>query len=274
MTKHLLIFIVSAMLSICMQAQQLQPVSDIDSNIAVIDSAGNVHFRAEIDINDLPAIETAAKQIVIDFNNYLSKLWHQWTETEKKDFTLQELDSMKEDYERSTLDLFIAKAEKYVTSEESRYLVRDGYYIDRKNIKRLATNPIKDGKVMREVVMEDIEHRPAIIEITNRQKKTNIQREVIKYLKNVKNLTVYKKVVFKAGGFTVTNIKKNANGKFECTVCYHQQFSGIRRDGGRYGDDTYRCITVHIEPIIQHTKDGTMIYWDLKLGDVNALETT
>lgn len=274
MKKQILFVIACCIVTFDIHAQEFRPYSEIDSAIVWMDSLGKVHFRAELDIKDIPAIETAAKQLVIDFNENLGKLWHQWTPIEIRDYSVQERSKMKDLYEMAILELFIAKAEKYITTEESRYLVRDGYYYNRKGIRRQALNPVWDGNVLRESVIEDIEHPRAIIEITNRHRKSSTKKEVIRYLNNVKNMTSYKQVMFNAGGFTVTNLKKNAQGKYECTVCYHQHFIGIRADGGRYEDDTYRCITIHIEPIIKPTPDGAMIYWDLKLGDVEARETT
>ena len=128
---------------------------------------------------------------------------------------------------------------------------------------------------MREFVEEDIEHKPARIEITNKYKKISHQKLVRQYLSNIKNIHTYEKVVFNAGGIAVSNhVVRDASGKYVGTISYYQDFQGYRPDGGSYTDRTHRTVTFYVYiDVVTDIYDKTHVVWHIKLGDIRANAT-
>lgn len=265
----------------CIYAQQqtnLRPATGIDSAFCYFDSDG-AHLRAELSTEEVKIIEAAAIRIVEEFNSNVAQLWKPWTQEEMEKYTPKEREEFKNGIEKSTWKLFIADAKEYYTHETSNYKVYKSngvyYYQDQFGKPKRAYNPQKDENgVLRETVEEDIKHLPARIEITSKYRKTSTMREVRKYLNNIKNSHTYSKVVFNAGGITVSNkLRRDAEGRYVGTICYYQDFSGYRPEGGSYSDRTYRCVTYYVYITVQGTPDGDMIVWNIKLGDIRATAT-
>ncbi len=265
----------------CLHAQQqtnLRPATGIDSAFCYFDSDG-AHLRAELSIEEVKIIEATAIRIVEEFNSNVAQLWKPWTQEEMEKYTPKEREEFKKGIETSTWKLFIADAKEYYTHETSNYKVYKSngvyYYQDQYGKPKRAYNPQKDDNgVLRETVEEDIKHLPARIEITSKYRKTSTMREVRKYLNNIKNNHTYSKVVFNAGGITVSNkLRRDAEGRYVGTICYYQDFSGYRPDGGSYSDRTLRCVTYYVYITVQGTPDGDMIVWNIKLGDIRATAT-
>lgn len=269
--------------AVCANAQQfsnLQPATGIDSAFCYFDSTG-AHLRAELNTEEMEVIEAAARRIVEEFNTNVAALWHQWTPEEKEEFTPREREEYKNRIEKATRELFIADADFYFTHETSNYKVykkNDGfyYYQNQNHKEHRAYNPQDDGSgTLREIVEEDIKHEPARIEITNKYKKSSTLKPVRQYLNNIKNVHTYQKVVFNAGGITVSNrVTRDAEGRYVGTICYYQDFAGYRPDGGSYIDRTFRCVTFYVYIDVQPgLDDKDLVVWHIKLGDIRATAT-
>lgn len=263
--------------SISAQVQDtLVPATGIDSAFCTFDKDGVAHLRAELNPNEIKALEDGAKRLVEEFNANVAKLWRPWTNDEKRKFTPQELDEFKNETEEATRDEFIAKADKFTTHDVVEYRVyrQNGelYYIDQYGRRKTASGNIYTDQYggRRISVEEDVQHKPARIQITSLKNPKGYWREVRKYLNNIKNSHLYDCVSFDIGGITLSNrLVQDRPGRYVGTICYYQDFRGTRADGGKYIDRTSRCVTYYVYVTVA---DG-MIVWNIKLGDIRATAT-
>lgn len=136
---------------------------------------------------------------------------------------------------------------------------------------------IGKGENYTEVILDNegdsIDHvvRKAVtMEVTSLWRKTKNRRPMAKYLTGLANLN-YKSVTIQTTKWhemRVSEIRKIADGKYECTVYFEQIFIG-RGDAFTTGDKTKKRVTCHIDVI--ETDFGLEIL--VLLGDVEALET-
>ena len=277
MRKIVLLFIVLFALTDYSKAQVLdtiKPATGIDDAFFRINHDGTVYSSyIELDSLQIKAIKTSAINLVEEFNDYVAKLWRPWTEEYKFRYTPQELDDFKNEIEDAARSLFYANAESFYTHETAEYRVYrlDGvdYYLDQfgRQRKAIGETYIDDYGVRRIKVEEDVLHHPVQIVIAPSNNKSERRLEVKKYLNNIKNSHLYDRVVFDSGAIIhADNLVQDQPGRYVGTVCYYQDFEGIRGDGMPFRDRTYRCVTyyVYVDMV-----DG-MILWKMELGDIRV----
>lgn len=116
--------------------------------------------------------------------------------------------------------------------------------------------------------------KPAVtMEVTSLSKKTKNKRQMAKYLQGLADIK-YKEVNIQTTAWhdmRVSEIRKTADGKYECVVYFEQVFISKGRDNTPgYIDRTKKRVTCYIDVV--RTDDGLEIL--VQLGDVEATETT
>ena len=258
------------------------PATGVDSAYVYFDSDGRIYTRTVSTDLDSKAIEEIGFKVfdmINEFNDNVAKLWRPWTPEEKRIFTRAERLEYKTKIENTILNLFYAKGEKFTTTDSAEYLVKSEngyrYYVDQKKRRRNATGKnIYKGEYGEEhvKVLEDVEHDEATIEKTSKYKLKSDTLLVKDYLNGVKHNgdnDVYAKVIMNTGGLTLGKLVKKADGRYEGTITYYQEFTGVRPDGRTYSDRTYRTVRYTVERIVN---DG-LVYWDVKFGDIRATGT-
>ena len=116
--------------------------------------------------------------------------------------------------------------------------------------------------------------KPAVtMEVTSLRKNTKTKRKMAKYLKGLADI-IYKEVTIQTTAWhdmRVSEIRKTADGKYECVVYFEQVFISRGKDNTPgYIDRTKKRVTCYIDVV--RTDDGLEIL--VQLGDVEATETT
>lgn len=263
-------------------------VSEVDTSMMYKGKDGKYHYTVELTEKQKAELEQRAIRLVEKFNNNIEKLWYRPTLEEEKKYGRWYLHEQKLKLDTATRELFIGKAEEYCNDEIVKYLVyyddsrksyfyiakgkggRESRYItDNNNI----YDTIERGKVVKRIkVKEAVKHRPVQIFISSIKNPKGRPQDVAKYIYRARTSEVYESVNFNANGFVPAgNLQPVAGqpGVYHGTIEYYQDFEGIRGDGIRYSDRTYRTVSYEVRLIV----DGNLSYWDIKLGDILATKT-
>ena len=259
----------------CQELDTIRPATGLDSVFCTVDKNGNIHMRTELSSKDIKAFEDGAKQLVEEFIENVAKLWRPWTEEEKQHFNPKLRDDFKTEIEDATCNLFIANAERFITHETAEYRVYrlyDGidYYLDQYGRQKKAIGAIHTDQygVNRITVEEEVLHHPVRMQIADPKKNHSYWRFVKKYLNNVKNSHLYERVSFDIGDIWISDkLVQDQPGRYVGTVCFYQDFTGIRGDGVTINDRTYRCITIYVYATVVNE----MIMWNMKFGDIRTI---
>lgn len=116
--------------------------------------------------------------------------------------------------------------------------------------------------------------KPAVtMEVTSLRKNTKTKRQMAKYLQGLADIK-YREVTIQTTEWhdmRVSEIRKTAEGKYECVVYFEQVFISKGPDNTPgYIDRTKKRVTCYIDVV--RTDDGLEIL--VQLGDVEATETT
>lgn len=120
----------------------------------------------------------------------------------------------------------------------------------------------------------DIILRKAVtMEVTSLYRKTKAKRKMAEYLKGLADIK-YREVTIQTTEWhdmRVSEIRKTAEGKYECVVYFEQVFisKGLEHKPG-YIDKTKKRVICYVDVV--HTDDGLEIL--VQLGDVEAIETS
>lgn len=121
----------------------------------------------------------------------------------------------------------------------------------------------------------DIDGRtyPAVkMEISTLRYSNVINKRTVKlteYLESLENLKYVEVKIQKAQTCVISNLYK-VGDRYQGTVSIFQYFTGRTRDNIIYRDRTQKDIKVYVTKVT----DGNLgEFWDLKLGDVNVVET-
>lgn len=122
-------------------------------------------------------------------------------------------------------------------------------------------------------VIDKIYRKAVTMEVTNAYKNTKTKKPMATYLQGLADIK-YKAVTIRTTKWhdmRVSEVRKLADGKYECTVYFEQVFisEGLEHKPG-YIDRTKKRVTCHIEVV--RTDDGLEIL--VQLGDVEAYDTT
>lgn len=114
---------------------------------------------------------------------------------------------------------------------------------------------------------------PAVkMEISTLRYNNVINKRTLKlteYLANLESLKYVEVKIQKAQTCVISNLYKVGN-RYEGTVSIFQYFTGRTKDNIIYRDRTQKDIKVYVDKVT----DGSLgEFWDLKLGDVNVVET-
>ncbi|CDA53492.1 putative uncharacterized protein [Prevotella sp. CAG:604] len=114
---------------------------------------------------------------------------------------------------------------------------------------------------------------PAVkMEISTLRYSNVINKRTLKlteYLENLENLKYVEVKIQKAQTCIISNLYK-VGDRYEGTVSIFQYFTGRTKDNIIYRDRTQKDIKIYVDKV----KDGTLgEFWQLKLGDVNVVET-
>lgn len=116
--------------------------------------------------------------------------------------------------------------------------------------------------------------KPAVtMEVTSLRRNTKTKRQMAKYLQGLADIK-YREVTIQTTEWhdmRVSEIRKTAEGKYECVVYFEQVFISKGPDNTPgYIDRTKKRVTCYIDVV--RTDDGLEIL--VQLGDVEATETT
>ena len=127
-----------------------------------------------------------------------------------------------------------------------------------------------DGKPYQDL---DGNMHPAVkMEISTLRYSNVINKRTLKlteYLENLENLKYVEVKIQKAQTCVISNLYK-VGDRYEGTVSIFQYFTGRTKDNVIYRDRTQKDIKICVDKV----KDGSLgEFWQLKLGDVNVVET-
>ena len=263
-------------------------VSEVDTSMMYTDEDGKYHYRIELSEKQKRELEQRAIALVEKFNNNIKKLWERPTPEDEKKYGTWFLRQQKLKLDTATRKLFIGNAEKYCEDENVIYRVYRNastntyYYITNgKNGResrditdnRQVFDTIERGYSVKRIrVKEVVEHRPVQIFISSIKNPKGKPQDVAKYIYKARTSEIYERVSFNAQGFVPAGNLQPVAGKpgvYRGTIEYYQDFEGVRGDGIKYKDRTYRTISYEVRMYI----GGKLSYWDIKLGDILATKT-
>ena len=127
-----------------------------------------------------------------------------------------------------------------------------------------------DGKPYQDL---DGNMHPAVkMEISTLRYSNVINKRTLKlteYLENLENLKYVEVKIQKAQTCVISNLYK-VGDRYEGTVSIFQYFTGRTKDNVIYRDRTQKDIKIYVDKV----KDGSLgVFWQLKLGDANVVET-
>lgn len=254
----------------------------IDTSMSYIGNDGKIHYKMELSDKQKAEISEQVFRKVQDFGNYVEKLWERRSDLSSRERL--EFDNYKKSTDSLARELFLGKAEEYYRDEAVRYRVYpdagEYYYFPQKtnNTRKYVKNKKEiffDEKYTdkRIIVKEVVKGGPVKIFISSVRNKTGKPKDVYvkEYLRRARTNATYEEVYFHCGGFQIGALEpvKDMPGLYKGVVEYYQDFTGIRGDGHRYADRTYRTVEFEVRLI---ENDG-LAYWDIKLGDIKATKT-
>jgi hypothetical protein len=117
-------------------------------------------------------------------------------------------------------------------------------------------------------------HDPVMMQTSNRYKKYR-PKPMTQYLKSLRNLTTYTKVVIEAAdAVRVDNIFEKSDGKYEAVAYFSQKFCGYRDGKLVYNDVTEKKVKIYVEKETVPTPTGPdQVIWQVLLGDIYVVST-
>ncbi|WP_338397627.1 hypothetical protein [Persicobacter psychrovividus] len=71
----------------------------------------------------------------------------------------------------------------------------------------------------------------------------------------------------------ISDLVKQADGRYVGVITIYQRFEGKRKDGMKYVDTTKKDITVYVERKKTTIQGRTIGFWDVMLGDIRVTNT-
>lgn len=248
-----------------------------DKSIMYRGPDGVYRYRVNLPEETKRELEERAKVIVATFNTNLKRLWERRLPLSDPYYQREKLK-----IDSATRRLFVGDADYYFTTDSAEYDVdRDdeGYYYEPEGNKGKVIHRISDTRKIyyRDScplikVMETRGHRPVNIYISSIRNPQGNPQRVTSYLRKARTNVTYEYVEFNAEGYTPSSNLQPVSGKpgvYEGTITYIQKFRGIRGDGRKYCDETYRTVTYEVRLVTE----GGVPYWDIKLRDILATDT-
>lgn len=112
-----------------------------------------------------------------------------------------------------------------------------------------------------------------LVSSTNRPEEDKFVKD---YLWNILNDVFYSNIkITQAKAIRLGEIKKVGDGRYEGIAYICQDFVGIG-DNGRvqYSDRTWKKVRIHIDYTWAMTREGLEFFWDVRLGDIQAIHTS
>ena len=140
---------------------------------------------------------------------------------------------------------------------------------DQNRLDSESADKIKASSHMLGSIRNEHENARNVIIAAAHENPTKYLQTLTEYLENLENLKYVEVKIQKAQTCVISNLYK-VGDRYEGTVSIFQYFTGRTKDNVIYRDRTQKDIKIYVDKV----KDGSLgEFWQLKLGDVNVVET-